>query len=89
MYLAASGLFALFGASAKLLYKWEPRPWRRSVGTLMVSVFAAWVTGLYLWDTFQSRPAMLLAIVGSASWAGTAMLDRLGIEAKRLLGGGN
>ena len=79
-FLLAIGLFALFGGGARLLYRWEQltqRSWPRIVGTLMVSVFAAWLVGLALWEYLEAKPALLLAMTGAASWLGGEIVDRI------------
>lgn len=76
IWLCLIGLFALFGASAKLLYNWRPTHWTHAVGSLMVSVFAAWLVGLMLWKWLETQPAVLFAITGSASWLGSELIDK-------------
>jgi len=85
-FLIAIGLFALFGGSARLLYQWESlieRGWPRIVGTLMVSVFAAWLVGLSLWKYWADQPALLLMTTGCASWLGSELIDQFARWAMR------
>ena len=75
---AAIGIFALFGASARLFYRYDATtPAVRRIGQLMASVFAAWLVGLLLWEQLAARPALLLGLTGMASWAGAEGVDAL------------
>lgn len=85
MLLAAAALFALFGASGRILYRWEreSRFGLRMLGNLMVSVFTSMVVGLALWDMLATKPMLLTAIMGAAAWLGGDVIDRV---ARRVLG---
>src|SRR5512143_3276360 len=77
IWLLLIALFALFGASAKLLYSWHPTPWTRTLGSLMTSIFAAWLVGLSIWRFVGQSPELLFVATGSAAWIGGEVIDRI------------
>ena len=85
MFLAAVGLFALFGASSRILYRWEAesRFGLRMLGNLMVSVFTSMLVGFACWDLLADKPMLLTAVMGSAAWLGGDVIDAI---AMRVLG---
>lgn len=85
MFLSAVALFAVFGASGRILYRWEAqsRFTLRTLGNLMVSVFTSMLVGFALWDELAARPMLLTAIMGAAAWLGGDVIDAL---ARKLLG---
>lgn len=85
MFLGAVALFAVFGASGRILYRWEAqsRFTLRTLGNLMVSVFTSMLVGFALWDELAAKPMMLTAIMGAAAWLGGDVIDVL---ARKLLG---
>ena len=87
LYLLIIALFALFGSGARLLYRWEERPisWARVVGTLMSSVFAAWVVAGAMRAYFMEYPSLIGPVLGAASWGGAEFMDRLARGVERSL----
>ena len=85
MFLGAVALFAVFGASGRILYRWEAqsRFTLRTLGNLMVSVFTSMVVGFALWDMLEAKPTLLTAVMGAAAWLGGDVIDSV---ARRVLG---
>lgn len=79
------GLLALFGASAKILTRWETeaRSVARVVGSCMISVFVACVVGLVLIEIMADRPMLLLGIAAAAGYLGVEIADSV---MRRVLG---
>jgi peptidoglycan/LPS O-acetylase OafA/YrhL len=69
-------LFSLFGGLGRLLFLWDAQTrWQRHAGSLMLSVFGAWLVGLYFWESL--RPPVLLATAGAMSAAGGEVVERI------------
>lgn len=69
------GIFAMWGALAKLLSRWRPMSAPMLIGKLMASVFAAWLSGLASWDMRGNYPHLALLGAGLAAWLGEEIVD--------------
>lgn len=79
-------LFALFGGCGRLLFLWDAQTrWQRQLGSLILSVFGAFLVGLYFWETLD--PPVLLAASGAMAAAGGEVVERLArVMAERTFG---
>ena len=77
LFFALVGLLSLFGASAKLLTRWETeaRSVVRMLGSCMVSTFVAVVVGLLFVEVMRDRPLLLLGLCGAAGYLGVEIAD--------------
>lgn len=72
----AIGAFALFGAIAKELVRWDTgRHWFHRLGSAMVSIYAAWMVGFMVADWYPGKLGVLILACGGASWAGQEIID--------------
>lgn len=75
-YAVACTFFGLIGALGRDLFWWENEArWQRRVGSIVVSIFAAWMMSLLLWDKI-SVP-LNLAASGGAAWLGAEGVNNL------------
>ena len=71
-------LFSLFGGLGRMLFLWRRNvPWQRQAGSLMLSVFGAWLVALYFWESTLPS-AELLAAAGAMAAIGGEVVERLG-----------
>lgn len=79
--------FALWGALGRILLEWpDVRDVWKAVGTLMTSIFAAWVLGLILRDRFDDTyPGLTLAATGLAGFFGRDFIYGFGPRLLRWL----
>lgn len=82
-------VLALWGGGSRTLSRWRDvasKGWAHVVASIMSSVFAAVLVGLFGWWLLrESYPTVLLGLTGLAAWLGIDVLDPMAARASRVI----
>lgn len=69
--------FALFGGLARMLAKWDGRPWQRKLGDLMATILITVPTFYALSSVawFQGKIGVIGLLLSLVTWGGREILD--------------